>query len=305
MDLHKLNVFVTVSQSSSFTAASKLLHIAQSAVSHDIAELEREFGAKLFDRTKTGVHLTPAGEVFFAEACKMIAIAEGARQRIAKMSGGEGGQLLFGFVSEQMIEPLLPVLKRFYEDHPNVQLHFNSYNSISLASLIENKALDLGIDRSEAFIKRDDLEWRELYRDPFYVAFSDAHPLAKEKKITLDRIEGETILLMSREANPGFFDVIQRFCLAHGMTPLLNATSNERMATLFMARIGMGVALLTKQFLKVYDYPGLKTAPLEEEDAFHSVGIVRRKNAANQNVDLFLEALDAYIRALPDSRIAI
>ena len=295
MDLHKLTVFVTAAQYMSFTEAAKHLHIAQPSVSHDVAELEKELGAMLFARTKTGIALTPAGEVFYTEANKMITIALGARQKIEKMSAAESGELRFGFVSEQMVEPIVPFLKQFHASHPTVGLAFNSYTSIAVSRLIQSNEVELAIGRREALVRHEDMDWMYLYRDPFYFAVPVGHRLAAEESVTFEQVKDETILIMSSESNPGFYDLVQRLYIAHGITPLLDATSNDRIATIMMARIGMGIALLTKQFLGVYSFPDIRHIPLAEADAYHDVGIAWNKRAANPMVGAFLNELREYL----------
>ena len=299
MDLHKLNVFVTAAQYMNFTEAARHLHIAQPSVSHDIAELEKELGAKLFARAKAGIALTPAGEVFFAEANKMITIALGARQKIEKLAAAESGELRIGFVSEQMAEPIAPFLKQFRTARPAVGLTFNSYTSIAVSRRIQSNEVDLGLGRRESLVRHEDIDWMHLYVDPFYFAIPEGHKLACEDAVTFDQVKDETILIMSSDANPGFFDLVQRLYLARGLTPLLNATSNDRIATIMMARIGMGIALLTKQFLGVYNFPDIKLIPLAEEDAHHAVGVAWNKRAANPLVEPFLGELREYLASSP------
>ena len=283
----------------SFTEAAKHLHMAQPSVSHDVAELEKELGAMLFARTKTGIALTPAGEVFYAEANKMIMIALGARQKIEKMSAAESGELRFGFVSEQMVEPIAPFLKQFHASHPTIGLAFNAYTSISVSRRIQSNEVDLGLGRRESLVRHEDMDWMYLYHDPFYFAVPEGHRLAQEEAVTFEQVKDETILIMSSESNPGFYDLVQRLYMARGITPLLNATSNDRIATIMMARIGMGIALLTKQFIDVYSFPDIRHIPLAEADAYHDVGVAWNKRGANPMVKAFLDELRDYIAVTP------
>ena len=294
-----MNVFVIAAQYLSFTEASKHLHMAQPSVSHDIAELEKELGTKLFLRTKTGIALTPAGEVFLAEANKILMLAMGARQKIEKMTSAESGELRFGFVSEQMIEPISGFLKQFHSDHPTVGLSFNAYTSIAVARRIQSNEVDLGFGRRESLVRNEDMDWIHLYVDPFYFAVPKGHRLANEKAVSFEQIKDETILIMSNEANPGFYGMVQSFYLRRGVTPLLNSTSNDRIATIMMARIGMGIAFMTKQFLEVFNFPDMVLVPLGEDDAFHDVGVAWNKRAANPLVRTFLHEMRDYLEKSP------
>ncbi|MDR0875207.1 MAG: LysR family transcriptional regulator [Clostridiales Family XIII bacterium] len=299
MNIHKLNVFVTSAQYLSFTEAARQLHIAQPSVSHDIAELEKELGTKLFARTNKGIVLTPQGEIFLTETCKILTIMQSTKQKIETMTGGESGELKFGFISEQMTEPVMPFLRYFRETHPAVNITFNSYTSIALTRRIQSSEVDLAFGRRESLVRHEDTDWLHLYKDPFCFVLPGSHPLAARKKLRLSDVAGETIILMSSDANPGFFEIIQRLYLSHGITPLINATTNDRLATLMMVRIGMGITILTKQFVSVYDLSELSCIPIAEDDALHDVGLAWDKRITNPMVEMFRKALGEYLVGHP------
>ena len=301
MNIHKINVFVTAAQYMSFTEAARHLHIAQPSVSHDIAELEKEVGAKLFTRHSKGISLTPQGEIFLVESCKIITILQNTKQKIESMTY-EAGVLKFGFISEQMAEPIVPFLEIFKKSHPNVSMTFDAFTSIALTRRIQSNEVDFAFGRRESLMRHKDTDWMHLYKDPFTFIMPKTHPLADNKSLRIHDVANETILLMSSDANPGFYEMVQRLYLSHGITPLINATSNDRMATIMMARIGMGIALLTREFLKLYSFPDMVNINFDEKDAFHNVGIAWDKRITNPIVELFLHDLKAYLK---DNPIAI
>ena len=301
MNIHKLTVFVTSAQYLSFTEAAKHLHIAQPSVSHDIAELEKELGAKLFTRSSKGIALTPQGEIFLADTCKIISILQSSKQKIESMTSGESGELRFGFISEQMAEPLVPFLEIFMKAHPKVSLTFNSYTSIALMRRIQSNEVDLAFGRREALVQHEDTDWLHLYKDPFTFIMPKTHPLADKKKLHFHDVANETILLMTSDSNPGFYDLVQRLYISHGITPLVNATTNDRLATIMMARLGMGIALLTQEFVCVYGFPDMVRLPLVDKDAYHDVGIAWDKRITNPMVELFLKELCEHLATNPIS----
>lgn len=301
MNIHKLTVFVTTAQYLSFTEAARHLHIAQPSVSHDIAELEKEVGAKLFARSNRGISLTPQGEIFLEESCKIIRLMQNTQQKIASMTY-DTGELKFGFIAEQMAEPIVPFLEIFRKKHPNVNLTFDSFTSIALTRRIQSNEVDLAFGRRESLKRHEDTDWMHLYRDPFTFIVPKSHPLSGHRKLRLHDVENETLLLMATDTNPGFYEMIQKLYLAHGMTPLINASSNDRMATIMMARIGMGIAVLTKEFVREYDFPDMIDIEIDERDAYHDVGIAWDKRITNPLVKIFLDELKEYLK---DNPIAI
>jgi DNA-binding transcriptional LysR family regulator len=78
MDIRQLRYFITVAEYLNFTKAANQLYVAQSAISHQIADLEQQLGLKLFIRNKRSVQLTPAGAVFLKEAIEIVEKMQGS-----------------------------------------------------------------------------------------------------------------------------------------------------------------------------------------------------------------------------------
>lgn len=299
----KLDVFVTVSQYLNFSEAAAHLHIAQSAVSRNIAELEKELDIKLFDRTRRGCLLTPAGEVFLDEAFKIITLANSVKGKIVNFTAGESGEIVAGYPSELMIDPLVPCLKEFTKNHPNITLHFTTVNSLSVASMLRKGELDVAFGREESFYKREEIEWRKIFVSPLNVVLPEDHPLAGEEKLTLDMLENETLVLLTRAANPGFFDVVQKMFMAKGMTPLLGDSVSDRHSSLLLVRLGKGVTILSKQYMVRHDTPGLVNIPINDEYAHMDIGMAWKKEVVNPTLNQFLKEIDVFLSAHPDSVI--
>ncbi|WP_211288195.1 LysR family transcriptional regulator [Mumia flava] len=87
MDLQQLRYVIAIAETGSFTRAAQQCHVVQSALSHQVAKLEREIGARLFDRTSRRVLLTAAGEAFLPDARASVEAAERARARRARRRG--------------------------------------------------------------------------------------------------------------------------------------------------------------------------------------------------------------------------
>lgn len=302
---NKIDVFVTVSQYLNFSEAANHLHIAQSAVSRNIAELEKELGIKLFDRTRRGCILTPAGEVFLEEAFKLISLSDSVKTKITKFSSGEGGELVAGYPSELMIDPLVPCLKKFTEKYPNVALHFINFNSLSVARMLRKGELEVAFGREESFYKREEIKWRLIFVSPLHVVLPDDHRLAKEKKITIEMLESETIILLSRASNPGFFDVIQKMFLAKNITPLLDTSVNDRHSSILLVRLGKGVTILSKQYMTLHRVKGIVTVPIDDENAHMDLGMAWNREVANPVLRLFLEEVDEFLAKQPNCIIPI
>src|SRR3954451_20663797 len=122
LDVRRLRVLREVAGQGSFSAAAEALSYTQSAVSQQIAALEREAGARLVERSARGVRLTDAGRVLVGHADAVLARLADAEQELEAISGVRGGRLrLAAFPSA--CATLMPLLvARFRERHPGVEL---------------------------------------------------------------------------------------------------------------------------------------------------------------------------------------
>src|SRR5215475_13602187 len=128
LDARQLRYFIAVAEELHFARAADRLHVAQSAVSVQIQELEKAFGARLLNRRKrTAVSLTEAGRLFLSEAVAAIRQLERAEQVGRLAARGELGRIEIGYVTSAAMNRILPRLLREYRrSQPSVQLHLTA-----------------------------------------------------------------------------------------------------------------------------------------------------------------------------------
>lgn len=290
MDFHQLNCFIAAAQYLNFTKAAKSLYLTQSSVSHNIAELEKELGAKLFYRTKSSVSLTVVGETLLSAALKLDSNMRSAINLIKMTTQGTTGELTVGYVFEPIAEHSIDSFRRFGEKYPDINVRYRTYNSVDMSRRIVNNELDIGFSRFVTLLEHKRLEWKHLYSDPLYAVVSVDHPMAGADKLTIEQIAEETIVLMNRQENPGMFDMVHHMFLAAGFSPIINDSTNDLYTSIMMARLGLGIVILPGQF-KIYKTPDINYIPLDDENAFHDIGVAWNKSNDNPALKLFLEEL--------------
>src|SRR2546421_1128513 len=110
MELRQLRTFAAVAELRHFARAASLCNLSQPAVSHQIALLEEEFGAKLLNRAARRVSLTVAGEVFLEEARRILGAVDRAHERMQEVAPGAGGPVCPGATPTPGLFPLPPPL---------------------------------------------------------------------------------------------------------------------------------------------------------------------------------------------------
>lgn len=153
MELRQLRYFLAIAQQGSFSKAAATLYVAQSALSHQLAQLEDELGRPLFQRLPRGVELTPAGQAFHPHALAILRQVEDARQSVTQTDGEAAGKVIFGIPHSVSQALALPLLKAVRSALPRVELELTEELTgnllpqlrtglIHLAVLFDNGQLD-------------------------------------------------------------------------------------------------------------------------------------------------------------------
>lgn len=153
-----LKTFLAVARHRNFTRAAEDVHLAQSSVSDQIQSLEAELGASLFERSKRGLELTPAGEALRRYADEILALTEEARTAVAA-EAGQQDRIRIGTL-ETVASTMLPeFLSGFQKVHPSMELRLSVAGSGDLLRKLEEDDIDVAVsfdrgDLDERFVKR-------------------------------------------------------------------------------------------------------------------------------------------------------
>src|ERR671937_1361974 len=124
MELRHLRTFVAVAELRHFARAASLCNLSQPAVSHQIALLEEEVGAKLLNRAARRVSLTVAGEVFLEEARRILGAVDRAHERMQEVARGAIGRIRLGATATPGLYLLPSLLATYRAQHEGYDLKF-------------------------------------------------------------------------------------------------------------------------------------------------------------------------------------
>lgn len=151
MSLRQMEYFLTVVEEASFTRAAELLHVTQSALSHQIKALERSVGGALLERMPRGARLTPMGRAFLPHAELAVRSAAQARRAARAAAGAEGGELHVAAVHSIAVGVLPDVFARWRAAHPGVLLHLHEYATTeALEEEVQRGTADLAVGPAPA-----------------------------------------------------------------------------------------------------------------------------------------------------------
>ncbi|MFC4907432.1 LysR family transcriptional regulator [Actinomadura gamaensis] len=191
MELQQMRYVVAVAETGNFTRAAEQCLVVQSALSHQIARLERELGARLFDRTSRRVRLTPAGEAFLPAARQSLDAAERARAEVAAASGEIRGQLVIGAIPTVTAIDLPGVLERFHARHPRVRISLRSGASEKLVERVRLGTLDVAFLGIPVNQRPKGVHGRALARGELVAVTAAGHPLADRERVSLRDLSDE------------------------------------------------------------------------------------------------------------------
>ena len=142
MDLNQLRTFVTVADFGHLTRAAEALHLSQPAVSGHIKALEEGFGVTLFERSSSGMSLTPSGRRLLAESAHIISAVEHLKNSAQELRGAPTGNLKLGTVLEPSLLRVGDLLMRARELYPQIEIELAQVMSSDALARVRGGALD-------------------------------------------------------------------------------------------------------------------------------------------------------------------
>jgi DNA-binding transcriptional LysR family regulator len=293
--LRQFRYFIAVAESGSVAAASRMLAIAQSAVTKAMLELEDELGNQLFERSPKGMVLTPQGHRFLASARKVLsAVADAAR-----LHGGNApqdalaGTLAIGVTSLVAGYYLSDLLGRFTRAAPAVEVQITEETPRFLEHLLINGELDVAIMVSNALGEPQALVAETLTRSPNRVWLASNHVLAAQDELTLAECAAHDQVVLEADR---IDDLMRAVWARHQLKPrcVLRTSSLEAVRSLVGA--GLGLAVLPDFLYRPWtlDAEHVDARRLRDELPTVDVGLVWRrgsglKPAAEEFIELARE----------------
>jgi DNA-binding transcriptional LysR family regulator len=292
--LRQFRYFVAVAESGSVASASRMLNIAQSALTKSLAELEAELGGTLFLRSSRGMTLTPQGHRFLAGARKVIgSVADALRLQAEQAAAGLSGQLAIGVTSLVAGYYLAELLSRFRRLCPDVQVQVTEETPQFLEHLLINGEVDVAIMVSSALGEPQALQVEVLTRSANRVWLPSNHPLAEQDELALaDCARQDQVVLEADRIDELMTGVWAR----HQLKPrtLLRTSSLEAVRSLVGA--GAGIAVLPDFLYRPWtlDAEHVEVRRLRDDVPPVDVGLVWRRGSglrpvAQEFIDLARE----------------
>lgn len=241
LELRQIQYFIEVAKREHMTEAADALHVAQSAVSRQIVNLETELGVDLFIREGRNIRLTPIGKVFLKRMEQAMDVIGQAIREVEESLDPKKGTVRIGFPSSLAAHLLPTIISAFRKQYPEVkyQLHQDSYRYLT-DSVIKGEidmALLGPVPSDEPRVKSE-----VLFVDNLVPLVPANHRLVGKEYITLDDLRGDPFVL----SPPGYIlrDIVMHACKQHGFEPEVPFEGKDIDAIKGLVSAGLGVTLL-------------------------------------------------------------
>ncbi|MER1957126.1 MAG: LysR family transcriptional regulator [Solibacillus sp.] len=288
MSLVKYEILNKVAEVHSFTKAAEMLGLTQSAVSHAVSSLEKEFGFNLIHRNRNGVILTEDGQEMLFEMRKVLLAEEHLQQAASNILGVSKGTVRIGLISTistHWMPNIIPIMDELY---PGIRIELREGDYYEIEQWLVNGEVDCGfLNRTSS----KQFEFMPLKRDPLLCIVSNESPLYDNTEIDLLEIEDAPFIMPSYK---GTNDILTNF-EKYGVRPNIRFELFDEKAIVAMVEHNLGISILPQMAIGVL--PGnVKALPLLQE-SFRTVGLSTKQKLSPAS-QKFVEVLKEWLASV-------
>src|SRR5688500_9154904 len=306
IEVKRLRVLHEVARQGSFSAAADALSYTQSAISQQIAALERETGTTLVDRGARGIRLTDAGEALVRHADAILTKICDAEAELEAIAGLRGGRVRLASFATAGSTFVPHAIATFHEQHPEVEILLKESDPEESVPALKAGQLDIAIlFEPHGAGDLTDLETVHLLEDPMSVVLAQDHPLASRAKIRLKDLADESWVQSTMSCPCSL--IVTDECRAAGFEPRVAFESDDYLTVQGLVAAGVGVALIPSLGLAAYR-PDVAIRPVTGTPPKRDIVAVtlpggRRSPATQAMLEVLSEAARLYDRG--ETRLAV
>ena len=274
MELRHLRYYIAVAEALNFTRAAGKLHVAQPALSKQVQDLEDEIGVDLLKRSPRGVTLTAEGVLFLEEAREIIARTEQAVLKTRALARGEYGTLNIGYAPSPSMELLPPALLEFQESVPHVTVNLHDLSGDEIADGLRGGKLEVAIMVRPYEDNTRGLLFEPLKQYPLMLAVPPGHPLARTRRITLEKLLDENLIVLRRNDYSDYHHLLGQLFSGQTRKPKIVAEYDGTSSLITAIESGRGVAVLSQVMQRAHGNR-LKMLPIAGTQVAIEVGLCR------------------------------
>jgi DNA-binding transcriptional LysR family regulator len=248
--IRQLWMFLAVAEEQHFGRAAQRLNMSQPPLTEQIKVLEQSLKMQLFERSRRGTRLSPAGAAILPAVRQFAGQVEQLERVVREISSGQSGVLHVGAITSAMLETVPPLLDALKRMHPHLTVFVKEIDSVDAVPALEAGELDLAFVRIEGEIGGD-ISTIPLAEDRLAVALHKDHAMASQPRIRLKSLDQEKLVMSSRQVSPVYFDLLTSVCRTHGFAPRVLHEVRSVASQIAYVGCGQGLALVPSSMRKL------------------------------------------------------
>jgi DNA-binding transcriptional LysR family regulator len=279
LDVRRMQILRAVVSSGSMTAAAEQLGYTPSAVSQQVAVLEKEAGIALLERFGRGVRPTAAGRLLTGCAEVISRNVAEAETALADLRAGRTGRLAVRYFTSVGATLVAPAMARVRREHPGVRIDLRLGEQHDPLAEVEQGDVDLAVVVGSDGKGRQGVRLVHLIDDPLHAVLPAGHPLAARRALTLADLAAEPWI--GSEPPGPCLDIMTDACAAAGFTPNFVAASEDYATAIGFVAAGLGVGLIPRLALGGR-HPGVAVRRVHRPEPVRSVFLAVREAVLSQ-----------------------
>ena len=295
MNFRQLTYFIAVAEDLHFGRAAERLDMAQPPLSRQIKQLEDELGAILFNRGRSAISLTQAGQRLLDRGRSILRQLEDTRLEVRRLGQGAEGRLRVGFVGSATYGILPNIIKSFRANYPDVTLSLIPMNNAQLHRALVARELDVAFARPA--LKDPEFLTKELMVERLILALPDTLDTGGRTVAKLERLETHNLILYPEYPRPSYADLVLNACEEAGFKVPLRIFTMDLHTALSLVAIGEGVCIVPES---VGSAPrnGIKFLKIEPEIARTALSVNYRLDEQGVHVQNFVKLAQKVARKM-------
>lgn len=291
MNLKRIRYFCEVVQAGSAAHAAERLHVAPTAISMQLAQLESHLGGELFDRSRRPMELTALGKFFYPRAKELLVQAARLDDEAQGIATGRHGWLGIGFTRSATFSILPRAIRRFRAAYPEVQLDLVEALSEYQPAQLRQGRIDVGLSRFIGeFEAPGDLVHAVKIDDPLVAALPIGHPLARQASVAAADLAAVPFILYPKDPRSPFGQQILTLLKEADAEPAVAYSAVEIYTALSLVGAGLGGTLVGRS-IAANNRSDVAFVPVRDIQASTTVVAVIRADERGKLVAAFLEIL--------------
>ena len=300
MDIQQLRLAEAVAKYLNFSLAADSCYISQSSLSQQIANLEKELGTRLFNRSTRQVTVTEAGEAFLKEAKDILQHMDTLEHTMSLYSNLLVGTLNIAAITSLECIHFSDLVADFYSRYPSLTLNIDSGESLTILENLEKGNISVAFTALPSIGQYPQLRFTRLGSDEYDLVVAKSHPLARRKIVDLSELANERFI-MHQDGQAAFVNCMEALGKA-GIRPRIVCRISSTSVALGLVRAGIGVSFLPSDDLSHHRMAGITTLKLKTP-IIKQVVMATSKNAkASRLVSTFCDFTENWVREHSNDR---